>query len=135
LHISRETGAVAVTTAEKSVAASGGSLVLALPGEVMGRGEHSKLGQVLMRGFFHTLGEVQPLRDTIIFFNSGVKLVAEGSPVVEDPRALVEEGVEILACGTCLSYHDLKEDVAVGTLSNMYAIAETMVTADRLVNL
>jgi len=37
------------------------------------------LGQILIRGFFHTLGEVEPLPDTIIFFNSGVKLVVEGS--------------------------------------------------------
>jgi hypothetical protein len=34
-----------------------------------------------------------------------------------------------------LGYYDLKEDVAVGTVSNMYTIAETMVTAGRLVNL
>jgi TusA-related sulfurtransferase len=32
---------------------------------------------------FHTLGEVEPLPQTIIFFNSG-KLVVEGSPVMED---------------------------------------------------
>jgi selenium metabolism protein YedF len=118
-----------------SAPTSGGSLVLVVPSELLGRGEHDELGQILMRGFFHTLGEVQPLPDTMIFFNSGVKLVAEGSPVVEDLRALAEEGVEILACGTCLGYYDLKEDVAVGRVSNMYTIAETMVAAGRLVNL
>jgi selenium metabolism protein YedF len=106
-----------------------------VPGELMGRGEHHELGHVLIRGFFHTLGEVEPLPDAIIFFNSGVKLVVEGSPVVDDLQALVAEGVEILACGTCLSYYDLKESIAVGTVSNMYTIAETMLAAGRLVYL
>jgi selenium metabolism protein YedF len=135
LHITRQTGAVEAVSAESAAAASGGSLVLVVPSEFMGRGEHDELGHILMRGFLHTLGEVEPLPDTVIFLNSGVKLVVHGSPVVEDLQALVEEGVEILACGMCLGYYDLKEDVAVGTVSNMYTIAETMVTAGRLVNL
>ncbi|MGD8968446.1 MAG: sulfurtransferase-like selenium metabolism protein YedF [Anaerolineae bacterium] len=135
LRITRETGMAEAIAAGASAPASGGSLVLVVPSELLGRGEHDELGQILMRGFFHTLGEVQPLPDTMIFFNSGVKLVAEGSPVVEDLRALAEEGVEILACGTCLGYYGLKEDVAVGRVSNMYTIAETMVAAGRLVNL
>jgi selenium metabolism protein YedF len=135
LHITRETGPVAAGSAGTSATAAGGPLVLVVPGEFMGRGEHDELGQILVRGFFHTLGEVQPLPDTIIFFNSGVKLVVEGSPVVDDLRALAEVGVEILACGTCLRYYDLKEKVAVGTVSNMYTIAETMVGAGSLVNL
>lgn len=116
-------------------ASPGGPLVLVVPGELMGRGEHDELGQILIRGFFHTLGEVAPLPNSIIFFNSGVKLVAEGSPVVDDLQALVEEGVEILVCGTCLGYYHLKDLIAVGTVSNMYTIAETMLGAGRLVYL
>jgi selenium metabolism protein YedF len=135
LHITRGTAAVEPVAAEESAAASGGSLVLVVPSEFMGRGEHDELGHILMRGFLHTLGEVEPLPDTVIFLNSGVKLVVQGSPVVKDLQALVEEGVEILACGTCLGYYDLKDNVAVGTVSNMYTIAETMVAAGRLVNL
>lgn len=112
-----------------------GPLVLVVPSEFMGRGEHEELGQILVRGFFHTLGEVEPLPDTIIFFNSGVKLVAEGSPVVEDLKGLAERGVEILACGTCLGYYELKDKVAVGEVSNMYTIAETLLRAGKVVSL
>ena len=39
----------------------------------------------------------------------------------------------ILVCGTCLGYFDLKEKVAVGQVSNMYTVAETMLSAGRLV--
>ena len=112
-----------------------GPLVLSVPGEFMGRGEHAELGHVLIRGFFHALGEVEPLPDTIIFFNSGVKLVVEGSPVLEDLQDLCTRGVEVLACGTCLGYYGLKEQVAVGEVSNMYSIAETMLGAGRVVPL
>jgi selenium metabolism protein YedF len=114
---------------------TGEPLVLVIPSEFMGRGEHPELGRILIRGFFHTLGEVEPVPDAIIFFNSGVKLVAADSPVLEDLQALRERGVGILACGTCLGYYELKEKVAVGEVSNMYTIAETMLGAGKVVSL
>ncbi len=112
-----------------------GPLVLAVSSEVMGRGEHAELGMVLIRSFFHTLLEVQPRPETIIFFNSGVKLVAEGSPILEDLRTLGGQGIKVLACGTCLGYYNLKEKVAVGEVSNMYTIAETMLGAGKVVTI
>lgn len=99
----------------------------------MGRGESAELGQVLIRSFFHTLLEIERRPDVIVFYNSGVRLVVEGSPILEDLRALAEQGVQILACGTCLGYFDLKDRVAVGTVSNMYTIAETLLEAGRVV--
>jgi selenium metabolism protein YedF len=94
-----------------------------------------ELGNILIRGFFHTLGEVQPLPQTIIFFNAGVKLTCEGSPVLEDLRALEARGIEILSCGTCLGYFEITEQLAVGQVSNMYDIAEAMLGAGKVVNL
>ncbi len=134
LHITRR----AVSAAEAPAPApapSAGPLVLVIPAEFMGRGEHDELGQILMRGFLHTLNECSPLPDVVIFFNSGVKLVVEGSPVLEDLRTLEQQGVQILACGTCLGYYGLKEKVAVGEVSNMLTIAETMLQAGRVVSL
>jgi selenium metabolism protein YedF len=121
--------------AQEEPASPGGPLVLVIPSEFMGRGEHGELGQVLVRGFLHTLGEVQPLPDTVIFFNSGVKLVVEGSSVLEDLRNLCDRGVSILVCGTCLGYYELKDKIAVGEVSNMYTIAETMLHAGKVVSL
>lgn len=135
LHISGGARAAEAAEGERARAQSGGPLVLMVPSEFMGRGEHDELGHILMRGFFHTLGEVEPVPDTIIFLNSGVKLVVEGSPVVEDLQALVQNGVEILACGTCLGYYGLEDAVAVGEISNMYTIAETMLRAGKQVSL
>ncbi len=111
-----------------------GPLVLVVSSDVMGRGE-AELGNILIRGFFHTLGEVAPLPETIIFFNTGVKLACQGSQVLDDLSALEAEGVELLACGTCLNYFELTEALAVGQVSNMYDIAETMLGAGKVVNL
>lgn len=118
---------------QKGEAGPAGPLVLVVPGETMGRGEATELGQVLIRSFFHTLLEIERRPDVIVFYNSGVRLVVEGSPILEDLRALAERGVQILACGTCLGYFDLKDRVAVGTVSNMYTIAETLLEAGRVV--
>lgn len=135
LHITRGSGTTPASDPVGAPALSGGPLVLSVPSEFMGRGEHDQLGHILMRGFFHTLGEVEPVPDTIIFYNSGVKLVVEASPVVEDLQALVEAGAQILACGTCLGYYELEDKVVVGEISNMYTIAETMLRAGKKVSL
>jgi selenium metabolism protein YedF len=109
-----------------------GPIVVVIPSDQMGRGEE-ELGHLLIRSFLHALTEVSGRPDTIIFFNTGVKLTVRGSEVLEDLQALENNGVEILICGTCLDYFGLKGKIAVGQVSNMYTIAETMLSANRLV--
>ncbi len=113
---------------------AGGPLLLVVPADIMGRGE-AELGAILIRGFFHALGEAQPRPDTIILFNTGVRLACEGSPLLDDLRALEDDGVEILACGTCLNHFGLTDKLAVGQVSNMYTIAETLLNAGRVITL
>jgi selenium metabolism protein YedF len=111
-----------------------GPLVLVVASDMMGRGD-AELGRILIHGFFHTLGEVEPLPQTVIFLNTGVKLACKGSQVLGDLCALEAEGAEILACGTCLNYFNLTDKLAVGRVSNMYDIAEMMLGAGKVVNL
>jgi selenium metabolism protein YedF len=111
-----------------------GPLVLVVSAETMGRGE-AELGGILVRGFFHTLGEIEPLPQTIVFLNSGVKLACQGSPVLDDLCALEAEGIEMLVCGTCLGYFELTQKLVAGLVSNMYDIAETVLGAGKVVNL
>ena len=108
--------------------------MLAISSDEMGRGD-DELGRLLLRSHLHVLTEVTPRPDVLIFFNSGVKLAVEGSPALDDLRALASQGVQILLCGTCLGHYELKDKVAVGEISNMYTITETMLRADRVVNL
>ena len=90
---------------------------------------------MLMRNFLHTLSEVSPRPERVILVNSGVKLVIEGSEVLDDLRALEEQGTKILACGTCLGYYEIKDKVAVGRISNMYDIASMLLGAGKIVAL
>ena len=135
LHLTKG-GDISVPAPAPEAAASTptGATVLLVPSTTMGRGS-DELGDILVRAFFHTLGEIEPLPATIIFVNTGVQLTAEGSSILEDLRALEAGGLDILVCGTCLGYFDLKERIAVGTISNMYTIAETLLGAGHVVSL
>jgi len=123
--MSRETKSSA-TTDKKTIVFVGSS--------TLGRGDE-ELGNVLMRSFIHTLTETEVPPQEIIFMNSGVKLVAEGSEVLDDLRSLESRGIEILACGTCLGYYRLKDAIRVGRISNMYDIAAALLEADRVVSI
>ena len=105
--------------------------VLLISSDQIGRGE-PELGAILMRSFLYALSAVEPRPETLILLNAGVKLAAEGSPVLAELRELERQGLQILACGTCLEYYHLQERLAVGSISNMYTIAETLMDADHL---
>jgi hypothetical protein len=42
-------------------------------------------------------------------------------------------GVEIHLCATCVNYYKLEKSIDVGTLSNMYSIAEVMASAGNVI--
>jgi selenium metabolism protein YedF len=108
--------------------------VLVISKDVLGNGDDA-LGAILMKSFFHTIAETAPSPDVIIFINSGVKLLAVGSAVLEDIQILENRGIRILACGTCLDYFTLKDNIRAGSVSNMYEIKELMLTASSTITL
>ena len=134
VHISAQGAPAPAAAPAPSPAPTGGPTVVLFASDSMGRGSE-ELGGILVRSFLHTLNEVEPRPDTLVFLNSGVRLVVEGSPVLEDLQALAARGVQLLACGTCLGYYELKEKVAVGTISNMYTIAETLLGTGKVIAL
>ena len=106
--------------------------VAVLSSDKMGSGS-DELGGALMKAFVYALSQQETLPDTILCYNGGVKLTCEGSESLEDLKDMAERGVEILSCGTCLNFYDLKEKLAVGEVTNMYVIVEKMSGADRVV--
>ena len=117
-----------------STTTSNGQTVLAISGDGMGRGD-DELGRVLLRSHLHVLTETVSKPDVLVFFNTGVTLAAAGCPTVDDLLSLAESGVQILLCGTCVNHFELKDKLAVGEVSNMYAITETMLAAGKVINL
>jgi len=112
-------------------AAKTGPFVIVVSENKMGRG-NDELGAVLIKAFLHTVAGQAKKPDVMIFYNTGVTLTVQGSDVLEDLKQLESEGVQILVCGTCLNYFEIKDKLAVGTVSNMYDIVETMSGAGRL---
>ena len=109
-----------------------GKTVVVVASDRMGNGD-DELGTVLIKAFTFALTQQDALPDTMLFYNGGAKLTCEGSPVLEDLKKLEESGVEILTCGTCLGFYEMKEKLAVGGVSNMYEIVEKQMSASRII--
>ena len=106
--------------------------VVVVSSDRMGTG-NDELGKVLIKGFIFAVTQLDTLPKTMLFYNGGATLTAEGSDSLEDLKSLEAQGVEIMTCGTCLDYYGLKEKLAVGTVTNMYSIVETMANAGKII--
>ena len=62
-----------------------------------------------------------------------VSVEEETARVLPVVRALAEQGVEILTCGTCLNHYGLTEQLAVGEVTNMYVICQRLEQATNVV--
>lgn len=124
----------AETLKQKKLVEVDENYVIAIQSEHMGRGDE-KLGKILIKSFIYTVRETKPYPKSILFFNSGVKLTVEESEVLDDLKALENEGVEIISCGTCLDYFNLKDKLGVGSISNMYTIYEKMRNSTNVVTI
>jgi selenium metabolism protein YedF len=106
--------------------------VVVFRSDTMGNGP-AELGAVLIKAFVNTIKEIKPLPGHLVFYNTGVNLVVEGSALIGPFSELETMGVKILACGTCLDYFNLKSKLKVGAVSNMYTILETVTNAGHVV--
>jgi len=116
----------------QDLAATTGPTVVQITAETMGVGDDD-LGSLLMRSFLKTQAQLDDSPDAVIFYNGGVKLCCEGSLLVDDLRELEASGIEIIACGTCLNFFSLADQLAVGRGTDMLEIAGLLAAAGRLV--
>jgi selenium metabolism protein YedF len=106
--------------------------VVVISADHMGEGDN-ELGGILIKGFIYALTQQDELPSTMLFYNGGAKLTCEASPTLEDLKSLEAQGVEILTCGTCLNHYGLTDKLQVGGVTNMYVIAEKMMTAGLII--
>lgn len=99
--------------------------VIAVDSDAMGRGD-AELGHILMKGLIYALAHQESVPKTMLFYNGGASLTCEGSESLEDIMELEARGTEILTCGTCLDFYGLREKLAVGGVTNLYAIAQIL---------
>jgi selenium metabolism protein YedF len=106
--------------------------VVAVTSEKMGSGD-DELGAKLMVTFFRTLVMVEPAPASVVFYNSGVKLAMDDSPVLEFIRELMAKGTSVYLCTTCINHFGIKDRLPVGSFSDMYQILNLLNDADHII--
>ena len=93
------------------------------------------LQQTVVVKFLSLAAQAEEKPTKILFYTEGVKLVCEGSLVLQWLRILEEAGVELIACSTCLEYFGLMDKVRVGKVGGMPGILAALQTADKVISL
>lgn len=110
-----------------------GNRVILMTKDYLGEGSE-ELGRNLMKTFWVCMVEADVKPSKICFINSGVKMVTNDSVHLENIKKLAAAGVEIAACGICLDYFGIKDQLGVGSITNMYAITDSIL-GDNIVKL
>lgn len=100
--------------------------------EFMGSGD-SELGAVLMGSFLRKLCLASTLPKEIIFYNSAVKLLAEGSAVLDAIDMLEKKGVGLTACGTCVNYFGLADKMERAHTGDMVGIIDELMGSEHVI--
>lgn len=108
--------------------------VVVINSDKMGQGDE-ELGSRLMRNFLAKLIDEERKPHLIVLYNSGVKLAARGSPVLESLQSLENLGVTVISCGTCVNFYGLAEQMQAGRVTNMPEIVKVLTLAETTVTL
>ena len=108
-------------------------MVLVINNEQMGGGD-AELGRKLLGTALRKLARFDEL-ETIILYNAGVRLATRDSFVAVELGLLRENGVSILACGTCVEHYGLHDRLLVDRISNMDEILDTLRRAEKVITL
>ncbi|MCL4504302.1 MAG: sulfurtransferase-like selenium metabolism protein YedF [Deltaproteobacteria bacterium] len=121
----------AAGTCFPGVAPAPQTTVVVFASDRMGEGD-PELGAILMRAFCQTVVQLSAPQK-LLFYNRGVFLTLDDSPVLTELKGLEEAGVELLVCGTCLDFYKVKDRLTAGKVSNMFSILESQMQAGRII--
>lgn len=96
-------------------------------------GTDEELGQILLKGFIHTIKEADELPQNIIFVNRGIFVTCKWEDSIEDLQELIELGVTIYSCGTCLSYYELIDELKVGIIGSALDTVNCLMISDSVI--
>jgi selenium metabolism protein YedF len=108
--------------------------LLQINSDKMGEGS-PELGMALMANYLKLILQEEMLPSFIVFYNSGVKLTTENSPVLEILKAIESKGVKLLSCKTCLNHFKLLDKMSVGMAGTMIDIIALQNTAKKVITL
>ena len=94
-----------------------------------------ELQQKLSNLYFTMLRENDLIPGAICFYGDGVKLVIEGSPVLDLLKELEQKGSRLIICMTCLKFYGLEDKVKVGIVGGMNDIVLAQWMADKVITI
>lgn len=95
---------------------------------------HEDLSLTLVKNYLGLLKDEMKLPVALLFYGEGVKLVSEGSQVLDSLVVLERKGVKMLACKTCLNFYNLIDHVKVGHIGTMADILTIQLEADKVIS-
>ena len=102
----------------------------------MGQTDIETLNRKLIVKFFSLLLESQDLPGAVCFYTDAVRLVTEGSPILDQLVQLEKKGVRLIICSTCIEEMGIPKDQArVGIVGGMPDIIEAMTRAEKVITL
>lgn len=108
--------------------------LLQIKSECMGSG-NEELGKMLTRAFLNNLNNQEKLPAQIVMYNSAVLLALDGTDTANALKDLERKGVQILMCGTCIDFYQLKGQLSLGQVSNMINITAQLIDAAKIITL
>lgn len=94
-----------------------------------------KLQQLLFGKYVELLLQNDSRPSALCFYTEGVKLVCEGSQVIEQLHNLESQGTRLIVCSTCLNYFELTSKVHVGIIGGMGDILEAQIKAAKVITI
>jgi intracellular sulfur oxidation DsrE/DsrF family protein len=94
-----------------------------------------ELGATMIGSYLRKLCVADPKPSSLVFYGTGVKLVVEGSVVLDALEILGHAGVDLVVCGTCVGFFQLKDKLRLGRISNMPEIISLLTNSDHVVTL
>lgn len=94
-----------------------------------------ELQHKLIGTYFKLLLENNSLPPIVCFYTDGVKLVVEGSPVLDQLVMLEKMGTRLVICNTCLNHFGISDKIQVGIVGGMGDILEAESKAGKIITL
>ncbi len=93
------------------------------------------LSRVLVQNYLGLLKEENNLPVALLFYGEGVKLLCDGSTVLDSLSAMENKGVKLIACKTCLNFYEIIDNIKVGMVGTMADILTFQMEADKVITI
>ncbi len=130
-HVRAPLASTAHTPAQSQTTSAIPSTVVFITRDQLGHGDED-FGRTLLNVFLQTLLESGHKPRAILMANTGVKLMASNSAVHKVLEDFRKAGTDVLVCGLCVKFYGLEDQIRKEQITNMFAICEYLLAADKV---